>query len=59
MKVLIVYDNGINASQEIEYFSKYNRINARGIREEAKQTLINKLGWKARNYTIQAIYRND
>lgn len=59
MKVLIVYDNGINASQELEYFSEYNRINAKGIKEEARQTLINKLGRIAKSYTVKAIYRND
>lgn len=52
MKVRIYYDNGIDYG-ELEYFSRYNRINAKGIKGEAKQELVNRLGYQvASNYKI-------
>lgn len=59
MKVLICFDNGDSYYNEVEYFSKYSRINAKGIKEEAQQTLIDKYGQHAKNYEITALYRQD
>ena len=59
MKVLINYDNGVSYFGELEYFSKYNRINARGIKEEARRVLLNKLGNSARYYKILDLLRID
>lgn len=56
MKVSVYYDNGVNFG-EFEYFSKYNRINANGIKEEARNKMINKFGTHAKNYEIISISR--
>lgn len=40
MKVTVIYDNLQTQSSEFTYFSEFNRINAKGIKEEAKSKLI-------------------
>lgn len=56
MKVLVSYDNGTSYG-EFEYFSKYNRINAMGIKEEAKQKMVDKFGSHAKYYEIISMSR--
>ena len=58
MKVRIYYYHGDDWG-EIEYFSKFNRINARGIKEEVKNELYLKLGKGARYCEITNITRAD
>lgn len=58
MKVIILYDNFQSEKKEYSYYSKYNRINAKGIKEEAKQKLIQTFGNRAKNYEIIEIYRD-
>lgn len=59
MKVLIVFDNLQGTSQEMTYFSKFGRINAKGIKEEAKNELIKRFGKHAKDYEIINLYRED
>lgn len=56
MKVLVVWDNGHDTG-EFEYFSNYSRINAKGIKEEAKLQMIQRYGYNTRNREIKNIYR--
>ena len=58
MQVTIMYDNLQSGLQELKYFSKYNRINARGLHDEARNVLINNFGQKAKNYEIIDIFRD-
>ena len=57
MEVTIMYDNLQSGLQELKYFSKYERINARGLHEEARNVLIKNYGQKAKNYEILDIFR--
>lgn len=59
MKVTIIFQNLEGERQELYYFSNYDRINAKGIKEEAKRVLVNKLGNHARNYEIINLYREE
>lgn len=59
MKVTVVYDNFQTGSREFTYFSTFDRINAKGIKEEAKNKLISKFGSHARNYEILNLYREE
>ena len=58
MVVTIMYDNLQTGIRELKYFSKYNRINARGIYDEAKQKLVDTYGQHARNYKILDLFRD-
>lgn len=58
MEVLIVFDNLQGELKELTYYSEFNRINAKGIKEEAKQKLLNTYGYNAKNYEIKKLYRN-
>lgn len=58
MRVRVIYDTGHDYG-EFEYFSKYNRINAKGIKEEIKSQMIRKYGRNAYNYDISQFYRVD
>ena len=58
MKVTVFYDNGNCYNNDFSYFSKFSRINAKGIKDEAKQKLINRFGCRAKNYEITGIYRD-
>jgi hypothetical protein len=53
MKVRVCYDNG-HDYEEFEYFSKYDRINARGIKDEILSEMFSKYG---RKYKIVDFYR--
>lgn len=59
MKVTIIFQNLEGERQELSYFSNFDRINAKGIKEEAKRVLVNKLGNHARNYEILNLYREE
>ena len=43
MKLRVFYDNG-HDNGEFEYFSKFNRINARGIKEEIHHEMLQRYG---------------
>jgi len=58
MEVRVYYDNGCDYC-EFEYFSKYNRINAKGIKEEIKKELYQRYGSSARYYEIIDFIRID
>lgn len=58
MRVRVIYDTGHDYG-EFEYFSKYNRINAKGIKEEIKSQMIRKYGRSGSYYTISQFYRVD
>lgn len=58
MQVTIMYDNLQSGLQELTYISKYDRINARGLYDEAKNVLIGNYGQKAKNYEILDIFRD-
>ena len=53
MKVRVCYDNGHDYG-EFEYFSKYDRINARGIKDEIISEMFSKY---RRKYKIVDFYR--
>lgn len=56
MVVRVFYDDGHDFG-EFEYFSKYNRINAKGIKDEIKSTMIRKYGKRAYYCDIIQFYR--
>lgn len=43
MKVRVFYDDG-HDNGEFEYFSRFNRINARGIKEEIHNEMLKRYG---------------
>lgn len=49
MKVRVYYDDGHDYG-EFEYFSKFNRINARGIKEEIHHELLQRYGISKSKY---------
>lgn len=49
MKVRVFYDNG-HDNGEFEYFSKFNRINARGIKEEIHHEMLQRYGISRAKY---------
>lgn len=53
MRVRVCYDDGINYC-DFEYFSNYNRINAKGIKEEIKREMLKRY---KRIYKIDCFYR--
>lgn len=57
MDVTILYDNFQTGLREFTYPSKYKRINAKGIKEEAKNILVENLGRRARHYEIVKLIR--
>ncbi|MCI8654508.1 MAG: hypothetical protein HFJ48_01340 [Clostridia bacterium] len=57
MKVIVFFDNKVRYDNEFEYYSKYSRINAVGIFQEAKEKMIEKFGKHAENYEIIDISR--
>lgn len=59
MKVTIIFQNLEGERQYLSYFSNFDRINAKGIREEARRVLVNKIGNHARNYEILNLYREE
>lgn len=56
MKVRVFYDNG-NDYGEFEYFSQYNRINAKGIKEEMQREMYLKYGSSVKYKKITGFYR--
>lgn len=56
MKVRVIYDTGCGYGK-FEYYSKYNRINAKGIKDEIKYVMGQKYGMRAYHYTISQFYR--
>lgn len=52
MRVRVFYTDG-----EFDYFSKYNRINAKGIMDEARKEMIQRYGKNAYNYNIECLER--
>lgn len=56
MRVRVIYDNGCDYG-EFEYFSKYDRINAKGIKEEVKSAMRKRYGKQAYHYIITDFYR--
>lgn len=56
MLVRVFYDDGHDYG-EFEYFSKYNRINAKGIKDEIKSKMYQKYGKRARYLEITDFYR--
>ena len=57
MEVLVVYDNFQSNYKEFRYISKHNRINARGIKDEARGELVKKFGARAYEYEIKQLYK--
>lgn len=53
MRVRVCYDNG-NDYCDFEYFSNYNRINAKGIKEEIKKEMLKRY---KKIYKIDCFYR--
>lgn len=53
MKVRVCYDDGRDYG-DFEYFSKYNRINAKGIKEEIKREMLKRY---KKIYKIECFYR--
>ena len=49
MKVRVFYDDG-HDNGEFEYFSKFNRINARGIKEEIHNEILQRYGISRSKY---------
>ena len=49
MKVRVCYDDGHDYG-EFAYFSKFNRINARGIKEEIHHELLQRYGVSRSRY---------
>ena len=58
MKVRVFYEDGHDYG-EFEYFSKYNRINAIGIKDEIKIEMHKKYGSSAKYKKIISFYRMD
>ena len=56
MRVRVVDDNGCDYG-EFEYFSKYDRINAKGIKEEVKSVMRQRYGKRAYHYIVTDFYR--
>lgn len=56
MRVRVIYDNGCDYG-EFEYFSKYDRINAKGIKDEIKSVMRREYGKQAYHYIITDFYR--
>lgn len=56
MRVRVIYDDGHDYG-EFEYFSKYDRINAKGIKEEIKDEMRKKYGKRAKYQKIKQFYR--
>lgn len=56
MRVRVIYDDGCDYG-EFEYFSKYDRINAKGIKDEIKSVMRRKYGKQAYHYIITDFYR--
>ncbi len=56
MEVRVFYDDGHDTG-EFEYFSKYNRINAKGIKDEMRSVMVRKYGRRAYHYTITQFYK--
>lgn len=57
MKVRVLYDDGHDYG-EFEYFSKFNRINARGIKEEIHHEILLKYGISRGRYMkVTSFYR--
>lgn len=52
MKVLVEFDNLQGCIQEFVYYSKFKRINSKGIKEEAKRKLVERFGRHAQEYVI-------
>ena len=59
MKVLVIYDNRNGNQGEFEYISKFDRINAKGIRAEARKEMFKKYGNEARHMSVEYLYRQD
>ncbi len=56
MRVRVFYDSGHDFGQ-FEYFSKYNRINAKGIKSEIKSEMRKKYGKSSYHYKIVQFHR--
>lgn len=58
MLVRVFYENGEDV-RKFEYYSKYERINAKGIEEEIKSRMARVFGKKASYYVIKSYERVD
>lgn len=58
MQIRVILDNGHDYS-EFEYYSDFNRINAKGIKDEIRKKIREKFGKSALRYTITDFYRID
>lgn len=56
MLIRVFYDNG-NDVCEFEYFSKFDRVNAKGIKDEIKNTMYRKYGKSAKYMKIVSYER--
>ena len=59
MKVLVIYINRSGDQGDFEYISKFDRINAKGIRDEARKEMFKKYGNEARHMYVEYLYRQD
>lgn len=53
MIVRVFYDNGSDIA-EFEYYSKYERINAKGINEEIEKQMKKLFGKRANYYVVKS-----
>ena len=58
MLVIVIWDNGYNEGS-FEYYSQYDRINAKGIKEEARHEMCKKYRNMSKTMKIVDIYRQD
>ena len=59
MKVLVIYDDGHDYG-EFEYFSQFNRINAKGIKDEIRDQIAQRYGYSRSRYIeVNDWYRID
>ena len=59
MKVLVNYDDGHDYGS-FEYFSQFNRINAKGIKDEIRDQIVRRYGYSRSRYIeVTGWYRID
>ena len=58
MLVMVIWDNGCNEGS-FEYYSQYDRINAKGIKEEARHEMWKKYRNMSKTMEIVDIYKED
>ena len=55
---MVIWDNGCNEGS-FEYYSQYDRINAKGIKEEARHEMWKKYRNMSKTMEIVDIYKED